>query len=334
MDASQILSHDLNIRPRRVLRISAQQLQSHNVLTTQRWELGSGTRGTYTCSNARRKLGCKNTQGIRREALERELLEAIATTIRSEANFAQVKSLFMAELSAELNRQKESAQKAPSQSEALIAEQKQPRAALHNLAEEVANFGGNEEMRSVRRRKEARLTVVTNLLKCIESPSKQSISEQEIDAFLRKAFAELADVLLGDPLTTQQELRKRISSLTLTPMVHNGEPAYEISGEVTLFCAEEVMMLLSSGTMTGEHHPFVIKLDGQLLKLDPHAKVTAIVRPHAAQADGMSICRPFESVEDSTARRAKEDTHLSLSPPWLGPPIDDRGVSSNQKQMA
>jgi hypothetical protein len=159
-------------------------------------------------------------------------------------------------------------------------------------------------MRSVRRRKEARLTEVTNLLKRVESPSKQSISEQEIDIFLRKAFTELADALLGDPLTTQQELQKRISSLTLTPMVHDGEPAYEISGDVTLFCAEEVMMLSSSGTKAGEHHPFVIKLDGLLLKLDPHAKVTAVVRPLAAQADGMSICRPIESVEDSTAEAA------------------------------
>jgi hypothetical protein len=227
----------------------------------------------------------------------------------------------MAEFTAELNRQKESAQKAPSQSEALVAEQKQLRAALHNLAEEIANFGGNEEMRSVRRRKEARLTVVTDLLKRVESPSKQSISVQEIDAFLRKAFAELADVLLGDPLTTQQELQKRISSLTLTPMVHNGEPAYEISGDVTLFCAEEVMMLLSSGTMTGEHHPFVIKLEGLLLKLDSHAKVIAVERPQAAQADAVSTCRTSESVEDCTAEAAGEDTHVSQSPPWLGPPI-------------
>jgi hypothetical protein len=34
--------------------------------------LGSGTTGTYTCSNARRKLGCKNIQGIRRESLEKQ----------------------------------------------------------------------------------------------------------------------------------------------------------------------------------------------------------------------------------------------------------------------
>ena len=71
-------------------------------------------------------------------------------------------------------------------------------------------------------------------------------------------------------------------------MLHNGEPAYEISGDLTLFCAEEVMMLLSFGTMTGEHQSFVIKLDGLLLKLDPHAKVIAVVRPRAAQADAVS----------------------------------------------
>jgi len=210
----------------------------------------------------------------------------------------------MAEVTAGLNRQKESAQKAPAQKEALIAEEKQLRAALHNLAEEIANFGGNDEMRLVRRGKEARLTLVTNLLKRVESPSNEGISEQEVDAFLRKAFAELADVLLGDPLTTQQELQKRISSLALTPMVHNGERAYEISGDMTLFCAEEAMMLLSSGTMTGEHHPFVIKLDGLLLKLDSHSKVIAVVGPQAAQGDGESTHGLFESVEDCTAEAA------------------------------
>lgn len=266
--------------------------------------LGSGTTGTYTCSNARRKLGCKNTQGVRRGGLETQLIEAIATTIRSEVNLSEIKILFMAEVTAGLNRQKESAQKAPAQKEALIAEEKQLRAALHNLAEEIANFGGNDEMRLVRRGKEARLTLVTNLLKRVESPSNEGISEQEVDAFLRKAFAELADVLLGDPLTTQQELQKRISSLALTPMVHNGERAYEISGDMTLFCAEEAMMLLSSGTMTGEHHPFVIKLDGLLLKLDSHSKVIAVVGPQAAQGDGESTHGLFESVEDCTAEAA------------------------------
>jgi hypothetical protein len=207
-------------------------------------------------------------------------------------------------LTSELDRQKESAQKVPDQREALLAEQKQLRAALHNLAEEVANFGGNEEMRSVRRRKEARLTVVTDLLKRIDSPSKQGISEREIDAFLHKALAELVDVLLGEPLKTQQELQKRISSLTLTPVVHDGEPAFAVGGDVTLFCAEEVMMLLSSGTMTGEHHPFVISLDGLMLKLHSRAAVIAIVLPRTERTDGVSIRQPFEAVEDCLPQAA------------------------------
>jgi hypothetical protein len=88
--------------------------------------LGSGTRGTYKCSNARRRLGCKNTRGIERGGLERQLLEAITTSIRSEANLFEVKSLFMAEVTAGLNRQKESAQNAPVRREALIAEEKHP----------------------------------------------------------------------------------------------------------------------------------------------------------------------------------------------------------------
>jgi hypothetical protein len=121
------------------------------------------------------------------------------------------------------------------------------------------------------------LAVVTDTLTRAEAPTPRH-SEKEIDAFLQEALTKLADVLLEDPLTSKQELLKRISSLTLTPMIHDGEPAFGVSGDMTLLSGEEAMMLLPSGTSTQEHHPFVINLGGLVMKLDSHGVVVAVVR--------------------------------------------------------
>jgi hypothetical protein len=82
----------------------------------------------------------------------------------------------------------------------------------------------------------------------------------------------------------------------------------------------------SHGSTPGEHHPFVIKLDGSLLKLNSRNTVVAVITPEAVQADGVSTRRALESLQDCTAEAAaQEDTHLSLSPPWWESAIDGRG---------
>ena len=233
------------------------------------------TKDKYACSNDRRRWGCTNPLRIRRESLERQLTEAIASSIRSEANLTEIKGLFMSELARELEQQKASEVEALSQKHALAEEKRQLEVALRNLAEEVANYGGNDALRAVMRSKSARLATVTENLKHAERPAT-IFSEAEIDSFLRDAFTNLADVLLGDPITAKQELLKRISSLTLTPIEQDGEPAFALSGDLTLFSEEESMMLLPSGTKREEHHPSTFTLDGLVLKLDTRSNVVAI----------------------------------------------------------
>jgi hypothetical protein len=191
-------------------------------------------------------------------------------------NLTQIKGLFMAALSAERKREEDVANSATYQRDTLVEERRQLTAALENLADEVANYGGSEALRSVRRRKEARLTVVKDLLEQSKSPAKH-VSEEEVDAFLRKAFGELGNILLGDPLRSKQELQKRISSLTLTPTVHEGSPAYAVSGSVTLFSGEEAVLLTRTRDCTSEQHSFDINLDGIVLKLDSRSSVIAVV---------------------------------------------------------
>jgi DNA invertase Pin-like site-specific DNA recombinase len=134
--------------------------------------LTNGSKGSYKCSNARRKNGCENNLNVRRESLQRQLIGAIALKLRSEINLAHVKSLFMTELSAELKRRDEAAEGSACQRNSLLTEQKQLVVGLENLANEIANYGGSESLRSAMRQKEARMAVVKDLLGRGQSTTK------------------------------------------------------------------------------------------------------------------------------------------------------------------
>jgi site-specific DNA recombinase len=223
------------------------------------------TGGFYRCSKARRKMGCSNSLSIKRESLERQLIDGITSTILSETIFDEIKLPFMTALADEIKQQHVFGDDAPSRKQALLDEQRQLEAQLRNLAEEVAKHGSDDALRAARRSKGARLEVVKEMLKRVESPAKLP-SEQEVEAFLRRNLSELADVLLGDPRRAKQELQKRITSLTLTPVEIEREAGCEVTGDLTLFTPDERMMLQVSCTRNLEHHPLAIKLDGVVLK--------------------------------------------------------------------
>ncbi|MGC1781725.1 MAG: recombinase family protein [Acidobacteriaceae bacterium] len=246
--------------------------------------MANGPGGSYHCSSARRKTGCQNKQKVRRESLERYLIDHIAVTIRSDVNFAEIKDLFMAELSAELKRQEQAVEGATCQKDALLDERNRLMIELENLAEEIAAYGGSETLRSMIRRKEDRMKTVTDLIGRGQVPARR-VSGEEVDAFLRQAFDELSSILLGEPLRSKQELQKRISSLILTPYMHEGQSAYRISGDLALFSGQEAVLLTHSVHNTSEQHNLAIKLDGILLILDARGAVVEVAqtRPQATE---------------------------------------------------
>jgi hypothetical protein len=235
---------------------------------------GPGPRGSYHCTSAIRKTGCDNLQKIRRQPLERYLIDQIAATIRSVANFNDVKKLFMTELATQLKRQQEMVENAGQNEDTLLKERVKITSDLENLAEEIADYGGSDTIRSVMRRKEARLSIIAKELHQVQTPIRQ-VPEDEVDAFLKKEFEDLADLLLGDPIRSKLELQKRVNKLTLTPIKHDGAPAYMITGDIDLFSDHEAVLLGRNRDNTPKQHQFAIKLDGFVLRLDEHGVVTA-----------------------------------------------------------
>jgi hypothetical protein len=192
------------------------------------------TRERYMCRSALRKTGCRNRRVIHRASLEKHLIEALASSIRSDAQVAGIRKLFTAELAAELKRRNSGEDEARSQKQALTEGKNKLEGELRNLVEEIASFGGNDTLRSAMRTKDARLKAVTDQLMRAARPAPM-VSEAEVTQFLTSALTNLADILFGDPARSKQELLKRVSGLTLTPAEQDGEPAFAVTGDFTLF---------------------------------------------------------------------------------------------------
>jgi DNA invertase Pin-like site-specific DNA recombinase len=258
------------------------------------------THDRYMCRSALRKTGCKNRRVIHRASLEKNLMETLASSIGSEARLADITTLFMSHLTAELKDRQAAEEGAVSQKSALTEEKTQLEAALRNLAEEVANYGGNDALRSLMRTKNVRLETVKEILSRAEQPAKR-FSEEDVTAFLRHALDNLADVLMGDPVRSKQELLKRVASLTLTPIEKDGNQTFAITGDLTLFTEEEMLQLPSTGTGSGELQPVKFSLDNFVLCVDRLGKVVEVT------------CSPYATLPERGDADQETDLVRSLS---------------------
>jgi site-specific DNA recombinase len=238
--------------------------------------LTNGPTGSYKCSSKRIGSGCTNGQLVRRSSLEQLLMERLAVTVRSSQTRQEMKALFMAELTAELSRQDELSLHGASTERSLQDERQKIAVAVENLMDEIAEYGGSEGIRSLLRRKESRLAAIDKQLAELRAP-RAIVKPAEIDAFLEKALNELGTILLGDPVRSRDELQKRVGSLTLTPIVHEGRAAYRITGKLELFSGKETVMLGDTVHSVAKHHCQSINLDHLVLKLDNRGDVVAIL---------------------------------------------------------
>jgi hypothetical protein len=262
------------------------------------------THDRYMCRSALRKTGCKNRRVIHRATLEKYLMEALASSIRSEANLGDITNLFMSQLAAELKQRQVSEEGAVSRKTSLVEEKKQLEVALRNLGEKVANYEGNEVLRSLMRTKNARLENLNEILSRAERPAKH-VAEEDVIPFLRDVLDHLAKILLGDPVRSKQELLKRVATLTLTPIEQGGQPAFAITGDLTLFSEEEMLQLLSTGTCTTELQPVKFSLSDFVLRLDSKGKVVAVTRSSGGKV---------EEAREDAAEVAENDTAIAA---WL-----------------
>ena len=67
--------------------------------------------------------------------------------------------------------------------------------------------------------------------------------------FLERKLAVLQDVLMGDPETAKQQIRKYVGKLVMTPVFGTDGSRYEVNGNICLFAGDDKDDVMLQGSI-------------------------------------------------------------------------------------
>jgi site-specific DNA recombinase len=218
----------------------------------------------YGCPNHRFRGVCKNNVTISQRKLEKQLIAAFSANLLGEYQQEQLAHSF----SERIRAAKENEAKLARQAVAHQPELKEERSLLTNqvanLVRAIADYGMSPNLKAQLATTEARLAEVGRMLSAKRRPETPTVSDEEIHEFLTRKSREIADVLAGDPEFAKQELQKRITKLVLTPKETPAGPVLEVSGDILLFTAADVMHTNSLHGIA-QHYILNLTLNGLIL---------------------------------------------------------------------
>ena len=108
-----------------------------------------------------------------------------------------------------------------------------------NLVRAISQAGHSRALLDALAQVEARLLRLEELLSEGAPQEIFIVTEEQVRSFVEKRSAHFAEILSAEPQMVKHELQKRMSVLTLTPEMREGQAVYRVTGDVSLFSAPE-----------------------------------------------------------------------------------------------
>ena len=187
----------------------------------------------YGCPRHRYHVDCNNSIAIRRDRLEQQLIEALATQVLQPQALEYALKRFQEETEDRLDEQ--ASRTSAKQKTQLRNELARLRRHAENLAEAIAEFGKSPTLLGQLANTESRIRAIEPQLARLEHFERPSIGIDELREFLLKKAGDLQSVLQGDPLLGREILAKHIRELVLTPRQTPDGPVFDVTGDIDLF---------------------------------------------------------------------------------------------------
>jgi site-specific DNA recombinase len=193
----------------------------------------------YGCKLYRQRGTCSNSVTIRRDALE----QALRDGLNSRLSDPELRPTIVAAVYEQVLQQQKEAETCrgslAEQADTLRAERRKLEKAVGHLTDAIAEMGGSPSIRQKIVEAEGRIEQIDRLLVQAASTADSPVDLEEVRKFVETKIGGIADMLLADPITAKNEIRKYIMELVLTPFGEGTERGYVITGDVELFRAEK-----------------------------------------------------------------------------------------------
>lgn len=199
----------------------------------------------YGCPSYRHRGTCANSVTILRDALEAGLISALGEKVGS----PEVRESIVAGMMDQLRKvQEESNSRAATflaRRAQFEEERMKLRRTVENLCQAIGDLGGSSALNSKLQLAECRLAQLDDELSGATKAPEVKFSRRDIGKFVEEKADRFGNVLLGDPETAKNEMRKLVTKITLTPSEDERGVIYVLSGDVGLFSVGERVVLQS-----------------------------------------------------------------------------------------
>jgi DNA invertase Pin-like site-specific DNA recombinase len=203
---------------------------------------GEASKARYGCKNHRCRDTCSNNLTIKWQPLEQQLIAAISKSLLDPRLEQQRIQDFSAQLQAAIELEEKLASESLSNVSKLTAERADLERQAARLADAIAQHGYSAVLSSQLSKVESRIAEIDRLLTAKPVSKQPKFTDEQIREFLREESQNFCDVLTSDPEVARKEIQKRIKKLILTPKETPEGRVFEVSGDVALLCAGDVLV--------------------------------------------------------------------------------------------
>ncbi|MGA2631739.1 MAG: recombinase family protein [Terriglobia bacterium] len=238
---------------------------------------GGGAYVKYVCPSARYRGICSNKLYIRRDRLEEQLLNALASNLRRPELLEGALESFKEQLEC---RAREIRQTADSINEPqLRVELEKATERARNLVEAIAVQRTSPFLSQELARVEGRINEITTVLNAPKRAEQPQWSHDELRQFVLRKAGSLVELLQGDPKLAKEAIHEHVGKLVLKPKQTVEGPVFEVTGDIDLFGGDSSVMLNNPGKGIAQHYkPFRVPFGPLVLAAGP-ARPARTLRP-------------------------------------------------------
>jgi len=239
---------------------------------------GSQAHVKYVCPSARYRGICSNRLYIRRDRLEKQLLDALADNLRRPDLLEHALQSFKEQLEC---RTREIRKTAASINEPeLRAELEKVTERARNLVEAIAVQGTSPFLSQELSRVEKRIAEITTLLNTPRQAEQTQWSFDELRQFVLRKADNFVELLRGEPKLAKDAIQKHVGKLVLRPKRTAAGPVFEVAGDIDLFAGDSSVMLNNPVEGIAQHCiPFLVPFGPVLLAAGPTRSGRALRPP-------------------------------------------------------
>lgn len=232
-----------------------------------------GKRCRYGCRNHRFRNTCTNKATILRNRLEQQLIAAISENLLDPRLKQQRVQDFSSQLKTVIEVEEKLAAEATSQAPRLKAERTDLDKQASHLVDAIRQLGCSPYLSAELTKVESRIAEIDRLLTVKPTSKPTTFTDEQVAEFLRQECRDFCDALAGDAEFARREIQKHIKSLVLTPKDTSDGTVLEVSGDVALLRAGDVLVKSPMGGIAQHYIGASISLTS--VRLDPSLPLAA-----------------------------------------------------------